>query len=58
MNANSCIEVSSVSEFLDAVKQIYCDQDHQLFYRGVSKVQYATPEHDQNRNLKLRQLLS
>lgn len=46
MNANSCIEVSSVSEFLDAVKQIYCDQDHQLFYRGVSKVQYATPEHD------------
>lgn len=46
MNLENSIEVGSVSAFLDAVKQIYCDQDHQLFYRGVSKAQYATPEHD------------
>ena len=46
MNLENRIEVGSVSAFLDAVKQIYCDQDHQLFYRGVSKTQYATPEHD------------
>ncbi|WP_077929394.1 FRG domain-containing protein [Wohlfahrtiimonas populi] len=46
MNLENRIEVGSVSEFLEAVKQIYCDQDHQLFYRGVSKTQYATPEHD------------
>lgn len=46
MNLENRIEVGSVSEFLEAVKQIYCDQDYQLFYRGVSKKQYATPEHD------------
>lgn len=40
MNLENSIEVGSVSEFLDAVKQIYCDQDHQLFYRGVSKKVY------------------
>lgn len=46
MNLENRIEVGSVSAFLDAVKQIYCDQDHQMFYRGVAKEQYATPEHD------------
>ncbi len=40
MNLENRIEVGSVSEFLEAVKQIYCDQDHQLFYRGVSKKVY------------------
>lgn len=45
MNLENCIEVGSVSEFLDAVKQIYCDQDHQLFYRGVSKTEYAKDDH-------------
>lgn len=46
MNLENRIEIGSVSEFLEAVKQIYCDKDHQLFYRGVSKVQYAAPEYD------------
>lgn len=45
MNLENRIEVGSVSEFLDAVKQIYCDKDHQLFYRGVSKVEYARDDH-------------
>ncbi len=46
MSSDSCIEVGSVSRFLEAVKKIYCDKDHQLFYRGVSQTKYATPEHD------------
>lgn len=37
---NKSIEIKSVSEFLEAVKQIYCGKDHQLFYRGVSKKAY------------------
>lgn len=45
MNLENRIEVGSVSAFLDAVKQIYCDQDHQLFYRGVSKTEYAKDDH-------------
>ena len=40
MNLENRIEVGSVSEFLEAVKQIYCDKDHQLFYRGVAKKAY------------------
>lgn len=40
------IRVASVQGFLKAWKKIQCEEDYRLFYRGVSKEQYALREKD------------
>lgn len=38
--------ITSVSDYLEKLKKIAVDGDSQLFYRGVSNEEYATPENN------------
>lgn len=38
--------ITSVSDYLEKLKTIAVDEDSQLFYRGVSNEEYATPENN------------
>lgn len=38
--------ITSVSDYLEKLKEIEVNEDSQLFYRGVSNKEYATPENN------------